>query len=242
MIVTIPGSLGNIHGELEAPKNIPSPPLVILSHGFGGNHVGNQDYARYFNLHGLATYNFDFCGGGLESKSDGSMVDMSVLTEAEDLGNVIDRFKNDNRFSKILLWGASQGGFVSAYVAGKRNDVDGLVLEYPAFIIPDDARNRMQPDGSFLEKDCVLEIEIGRRYSEDAVSVDIYEVISNYTGDVLILHGNRDSIVPLSYSMRALDVFHSAKLFVMTGADHGFLGEMRIDAMRRKTEFLRGTT
>lgn len=42
---------------------------------------------------GFATYNFDFCGGGFGSRSAGTMLEMSVLTEAEDLNAIIDHFK-----------------------------------------------------------------------------------------------------------------------------------------------------
>ena len=46
---------------------------------------------------------------------------------------MIDYFKDDPRFSCIMLWGASQGGFVSAYVSDQRpDDVAAVVLEFPA--------------------------------------------------------------------------------------------------------------
>ena len=56
---------------------------------------------------------------------------------------------------------------------------------------------------------------IGRVYGEDAVSFDIYDVMTAYKGDVLILHGDKDMIVPLSYSERAVEVLENAKLIVM---------------------------
>ena len=237
--IHISGSLGNLYGELQIPGGEGPWPLVIMSHGFGGTHAGHQDYANYFSSRDLATFSFDFCGGGFGSKSDGTMLEMSVLTEAEDLSAVIDHFKGDGRFDRLLLWGASQGGFVSAYVAAKRpEDVAALMLEYPAFVLQDDARARADAGGGFPEVDYVMGIRIGRRYSEDAVSFDVYDVIGGYAGDVLILHGDRDGIVPLRYSQRAAAVYSSAELVVMPGQDHGFEGEARTEAMRREAEFL----
>lgn len=237
--VSIPGSMGNIWGELQLPGAEGRQPLVILSHGFGGTHAGHQDYADFFTARGLATFNFDFCGGGIGSKSDGTMLEMSVLTEAADLDAVIDHFLSDARFSRILLWGASQGGFVSSYVAAHRpGDVAALMLEYPAFVLQDDAKARAAADGTFPETESVMGRRIGRRYSEDAVSFDIYDVIGGYTGDVLILHGDRDGIVPLEYSRRAAGIYRSAELVVMPGQDHGFTGDARAEAMRREAAFL----
>lgn len=236
--VHIQGSLGNIHGELQMPGTEGKVPLVILSHGFGGTLDGNRDYANCFSARGLAVYNFDFCGGGMGSKSDGTMLEMSVLTEAEDLNAVIDHFKADERFSRILLWGASQGGFVSSYVAAHRpEDVAALAMEFPAYVLQDDAKARARADGSFPGTEIVMGMRIGRRYSEDAVSFDMYDVIGGYTGDVLILHGDRDGIVPLEYSRKAAAIYASAELVVMPGQDHGFRGEARAEAMRRETEF-----
>ena len=238
--IIIQGSMGNLYGILQLPGTEAPYPLIILSHGFGGSHAGNQDYADYFTSHGFATFNFDFCGGGFGSKSDGTMLEMSVLTEAEDLNAIIDHFKTGDRFDCIFLWGASQGGFVSSYVAARKpEDVAAMVLEFPAFVLQDDAKGRANADGSFPDTESVMGITIGHRYGEDAVSFDIYDVIGNYKGDVLILHGDRDGIVPLRYSERAVDVYENAELVVMEGQNHGFIGKARTEAMERETAFFR---
>ena len=168
------------------------------------------------------------------------MLEMSVLTEAEDLNVIIDHFKADERFDRIFLWGASQGGFVSSYVAAHRpQDVAAMVLEFPAFVLQDDAKARANPDGTFPETDSVMGIRIGRIYGEDAVSFDIYDVIGGYSGDVLILHGDRDGIVPLRYSQRALEVYPSAELVVMEEQNHGYMGHARAEAKERETVFFK---
>ena len=132
-----------ISGALFIPDRASPVPLVILSHGFGGNRGGVKGYAESFAEHGIAAYIFDFIGGGNHIKSDGKMTEMSVLTEAEDLIVILDNLKADARFKpeQIFLLGESQGGFVSTYVAALRPaDVAGLVLLYPAFVLHDDAR------------------------------------------------------------------------------------------------------
>lgn len=90
---------------------------------------------------GYVVFTYDFCGGGLMSKSDGKFRDMSLETEKRDLLCVMDyvaRLKYVNS-SKLILVGESQGGVVSCMVAAERS-VDKLILLYPALCIPDDAR------------------------------------------------------------------------------------------------------
>ena len=213
----IRGSMGDIYGVLTVPEGKEPVPLIILSHGFGGNHLGQQDYAAYFAKEGFATYNFDFCGGGGNSKSAGSMLEMTVLTEAEDLGAIAEHFKGDARFSCILLW--------------------AVVLEFPAIVLQDDARKRANPDGSFPEQSTVMGWTISHKYNEAAVSFDLYEKIGQYTGPVLILHGDQDSIVPLRYSQKAREIYPQAELVIMPGQGHGFTGESRLSAMKQEAAF-----
>ncbi|MBQ5756789.1 MAG: acetylxylan esterase, partial [Erysipelotrichaceae bacterium] len=59
-------------------------PLIIVSHGLGANYLSLSRYAKVLAGHGFACYLFDFRGGG-GSHSDGTMLEMSVLTEISDL-------------------------------------------------------------------------------------------------------------------------------------------------------------
>lgn len=237
-VIRMEASLGEMYGELTVPEKEGPVPLVILSHGFGGDHTGNRAYADYFVKQGFAVYNLDFCGGGFNSKSAGTMLEMSVLTEAEDLNAAVDYFIADGRFSCVMLWGASQGGFVSGYVAAQRpGDIRALVMEFPAIVLQDNARKDLLPDGTFPETSSVLGVKISRKYNEDAVSFDYYQQIAAYTGPVLILHGDKDPIVPLSYSQKAAEVMENAEFIVYPGQGHGFTGSQRGKAMQAEAEF-----
>ena len=114
-----------------------------------------------------------------------------------------------------------------------------MMLEYPAFVLQDDAKARAGKDGSFPEIEVLMGNTIGRRYSMDAVSFDIYDVLGGYDGDVLILHGDRDRIVPIAYSQRAEAIYAHAQLVVMHGEDHGFVGDARQEAMAREAAFFK---
>ncbi len=234
----------SIYGRLYIPDEKQNPPIVILSHGFGGNLSYTEDYAKSFAQSGFASFAFDFCGGGYGSKSSGKMTEMSVLTEAADLSAVLDYFKNysgkekiDN--TRIFLFGESQGGFVSTYVAANRqNDIAGLIAFYPAYVLQDDSKSRNPNPQSGSETQNIMGMTVGKIYDVDAQSFDIYDVMKNFSKKVLIVHGTADSIVPLSYSERAEKTFPNAKLITIKGANHGFYGSTKENATNYALDFL----
>ena len=155
---------------------------------------------------------------------------------------VIDHFRNDERFDneRIFLMGASQGGFVSTYVAGKRpEDVAGLVALYPAYVIQDDTRERVPDPDNIPDTMRIMGMKVGSIYNRDALSFDIYDVMKEYPKKVLIIHGSDDSIVPYSYSERAKKTFPNAKLIRIEGADHGFRGEDHIYSANLSVQFVK---
>lgn len=69
--------------------------------------------------------------------------------------------------------------------------------------------------------------EIARVTGADILRIeaaDPYAVIGSYKKEVLILHGDNDGIVPISYSRRAVEAYSSARLETFHGAGHGFYG------------------
>ena len=232
-----------IWGELYLPESGEPLPLVIMCHGFGGNHEHMSAYTKAFAGSGFAVYSFDFIGGGYGSRSDGTMKEMSVLTEAADLSAVLDRMKEQPGIDpdSIFLMGGSQGGFVCSYVAGVRpDDVAGLVCLYPAYVLQDNAWKQTPDPDNIPETISLMGVALGGIYNRDAMSFDIYDIIRNYPGKVLIIHGTVDSIAPISYSERAAEVFPDAELIRYEGASHGFRGKDEINSENQSIEFVRG--
>ena len=133
-----------IKGTVFLPKGKTDCPIAVISHGFMANQMFSQIHAQNLAKMGYAAFCFDFCGGTLVGSSDGDSTDMSVLTEVEDLKAVIEFAKSQSYTdeNELVLLGCSQGGFVSAIVAAEmKEEVDALILLYPALCIPDDARS-----------------------------------------------------------------------------------------------------
>ena len=230
-----------IYGELLLPEKEGPLPLVILCHGFGGNYGHMKAYAQAFARKGVAAYSFDFIGGGLGIKSDGTMKEMSVLTEAADLNAVLDQMMALPAIDadRIFLLGASQGGFVSSYVAGTRpDDIAGLIALYPAYVLQDNAWKQTPDPDKIPETITLMGVTLGRIYNADAMSFDIYDIIPNYPGKVLIIHGTADAVAPISYSERAVKVFPDAKLIRYKGANHGFWGQDEINSENQAVSFV----
>ena len=233
-----------IYGKLFLPEETNEPlPLVILSHGLGSDHRIMEPYAEYYAENGFAAFVFDYIGGSEESLSDGSMTEMSVLTEAEDLSCILGSFRGDKRFSAddIFLFGGSQGGFVSAYAAGKHPDeIAGLVLLYPAFNLQEICRRMVSETGEVRDSAVLGEHTVGGIYVRDMLGFDIYEVLQQYPGPVLLFHGTADPYVPLEYTQRAARVLADARTVIIKGAGHGFTGEDRNRVEQESAEFIQG--
>lgn len=212
-------------------------PVAIVSHGFMANQRTVRQYAKELARCGYLSYCFDFCGGCvIHGKSDGKTTEMSVLTEVGDLEAVLGyaRSRDYADPDRILLMGCSQGGFVSALTAAKwGNKISKLVLFYPALCIPDDARAGKMMFATFdpmALPDTIRcgPMKLGKRYVTDVIDMDPYEEIRDYPGDVLLIHGTRDSIVSPDYARKACEAYRSGgqgrsvTLYMIEGGEHGF--------------------
>ncbi len=202
-------------------------PAIIYSHGFGGSYRYGIDYAEEMAKRGYVVYCFDFRGGSPGSRSEGSPLEMTLFTEKDDLLSVVSmvkalEFVDSNN---IFLLGTSQGGAVSAMAAAEIEDeIRGLVLLYPAFVMVDNVKALFNDADDIPSSYFFMWMSVGKEYFSSLLDYDIYGAISDYRKPVLILHGDEDSIVPLSYSEKAVEVYQSAKLKVIENAGHGFYG------------------
>lgn len=205
-----------IYGKLYIPSiKKEKYPLVILSHSAFLTNSSLKSYAYQFAKRGFLAYAFDFCGGSSSSKSDGDMKKMTIFTEVNDLKAVINDLKNRNNVDQnnILLFGTSQGGLVSSLVANDYNDIiNKLILLYPAFNIPDQAKNYSStPFNPF-----------GDDFINILINYDPFEHIGNFKKDVIIFHGTNDTTVDISYSIKASEIYSSCSLIKIDNAGHGF--------------------
>lgn len=210
---------------------------MILCHGFGDDCDGIKRECEHFASIGYAVYSFDFCGGSAPDRggrSDGTDIDMTIRSETEDLLTVFEYVKSlsytDN--DHITFMGFSQGGFISNLAAAKCPDeVENLVLVFPALCIPDHARlgclggGHYDPNVTPEKIECPNGMTLGKQFFYQASYLDPFKEMAAYKGRVLIVHGMEDPVVNYSYSIKASKSFSSAKechLVLIRNAGHGF--------------------
>jgi dienelactone hydrolase len=231
-----------IFGIMYRPQRAAAKiPATILCHGYGVTHANVTQYAEALAKKGIAAYCFDFCGGSESSRSDGSPRDMSVLTEQRDLESVFAMIQKldyvDNE--RIFLQGSSMGGVIAAITgADHKDEIRGMILVYPALKPMEDIARMYKNAEQIPESTQHLWMRVGRRFFADVMNFDVYNYITRYDKDVLIIHGDRDGIVPLAGSQQAIKVYPSAELKIIRGAGHGFSGNAAQQAIEYMLEYI----
>ncbi len=230
-----------IYGKLYAPVGTGDFPAIILAHGFNGIADDFVNECRYYAKNGYIAYAYDFCGGSGRSRSTGKTTDMTIFTEKQDVLDVFDFIYNMDGVDKerVYLFGGSQGGLVTALAAEERvEQVKAMALYFPAFNIPNDWRN-MYPNPENLGATIDFwGLTLGKEFVVSMHEFDPFENIGSFNKNVYILHGDKDNIVALSNSQKAVDIYPNASLRVMPGEGHGFTPASGKIAMEEVLKFM----
>lgn len=65
-------------------------------------------------------------------------------------------------------------------------------------------------------------LNLNGNYIRVAQTAHEEDEIERYTGQVLIVQGDADDVVPLAYAQRAVELYANAKLTIIPGVTHGF--------------------
>ncbi|OYD60970.1 alpha/beta hydrolase family protein [Rhodococcus sp. OK302] len=128
--VTIPGPDGDLAGILTLPDEGAARGLVVMVHGDGPVEATQGGlYAPWFEGAadaGFATLSWSKPGIG---GSDGDWLSQSMDDRAAEVSAVLDwaQRSDDVPTDTIVLWGASQAGWVLPKITSAREDIDGVV-------------------------------------------------------------------------------------------------------------------
>lgn len=128
--VEIPVAGGTLSGVLTTPKSGQARGVVVMVHGDGPvDATQNGLYDPWFDgaaASGYATLSWSKPGVG---GSDGDWLAQSLPDRAAEVSSAIDwaKAQPDVPTSKIVLWGASQAGWVIPELVADRDDIDGVV-------------------------------------------------------------------------------------------------------------------
>ena len=228
------GPQGGLAMELTLPDDFNEDtdkcPMVILMHGIfsSKNIVPIPALAKALAKEGIASICFDFGG---HWKSEGKMEHMTVGKEIEDALAMWEYAKSLPYVSKIGLLGHSQGGVVASMTAGilasRGESPAALVLIAPGSVIQDACKSGRFFGAEFNPADppeyvkCFGIMKLGRDYILTTQELDIYGTAKAYTGPVRLIHGSKDTIVPMSCSERFVETYtQDAELVVVEGENH----------------------
>ncbi len=228
----IDGSQGKLAARISLPplQMNEKCPIVIFSHGFGGDmsfHLFDP-LLKSLNQTGIGVIRFDFNGCG---QSEGKFEDMTVTNEIDDLINVIAYAQQLSVTKNISLLGHSQGGVVTSMVAGRCGfpQIECEVLLSAAAVLRDDALRGMTHGGHFdpwhlYENSYTVGggKTIGRPYIQSAMTLPIYETAANYSGPALVINGMADVVVPYTYAERYHSVLTNSSIQLIPGEDHSY--------------------
>lgn len=218
------------------PENVDSYPAVILSHGYNGHQTDFATTCEYYANSGIACAALTFCGGSTRDVSGYPTTQMTLFTEREDLMAVFDYVKEDPKVKQdqMFLFGGSQGGLVSALAAAElEEEVRGLILLYPALMIADNWRENFPKVEDIPEVEEFWGLTLGKRFFVDMRDLNVYDVIGNYEGPVLILQGSEDAIATTGTAKKGFECYKNCKMELFMGEPHGFSedGNRRMEAM-----------
>ena len=222
----------NLFGEALIPIGVSGQKFktVIYAHGANSNYKSDMTTLKSLAKSGVACYTFDFYGWTSKSTGpkgakwfkgtpmeDNDAYVNKVLLQVEDLNAVIEKVKTFDFADKdnIYLLGSSMGGVTVATCAATHSgDIKGIILQYPAIFLNEQAYE-----------------------SEAEYNVD------NYKNPVLILQGNNDKIVPDRYSTELCNYYNSenkehCKMIMYDGQPHVFTGKYKVIAAKDIFNFI----
>ncbi|MBR5070057.1 MAG: alpha/beta fold hydrolase [Bacteroidales bacterium] len=216
----------NIFGIISKPRYTGErQPLAIVSHGFNANYHTGRPYFETLNALGYQVYTFDFPSGSISSRSDNNTMNMSVLDEVNDVKAIVRYFQQqpDVDPNHIVLIGESQGGLVSSLVAADMpSDISAAILVFPALCIPDNWNKRYPDVAQIPDTTKMWNVSLGRRFFLELRDLDVFKPMKKFKNPVLIVQGDKDPVVSMADSKRALKTYRNARLHVIPGAGHGF--------------------
>ena len=232
-------------GERAVPAVVTLPagegpfPAVVMNHGHGGSkdeNVGFVGVARALAQAGFATIRMDFpgCGDSEASFTENTLSNMMADSNAG-LAYLMDNYSIDA--DRLGILGYSMGGRLALeLLSGKDNPYKAAVLlsaaanpgeEAIAGVVGpdttiDEAKAIAKEKGSFdYTTQYGQELSLSEGWFDDML-VDPLADIANYTGPMLVLHGDQDTVVTDATNKLIVAAYPAAQEIVVPDADHGY--------------------
>lgn len=215
-----------LFGVLTMPKYITNLPSVIMCHGFAKTKSERKfvELSRFLADKGTASLRFDFSGQG---DSEGDFSKVSAKKEVGDLAaafNFIAKQRRTNS-SRVAVIAHSFGVLPAVLFQAQFQKFNTLILLAPAL-------QQKELIGRWYDKEQLalwqnqgyLDTPKGKidfQYWQEAQAINWQKAISKVAIPILIIHGQKDSDVPLKCSRELLQNLKTEnKLEIIEMADH----------------------
>jgi hypothetical protein len=196
------------------PANGPALGTVLQLHGNAENISTHFTSLAWMPARGFNVFIFDYRGyGGSEGSPslEGAQMDIDAAMEALLARGDIDK-------SRIVMYGQSLGGALAAYYVAhspRRNQLRALILESAFSDYIDIVREKFTDHWFTWPFQWIPLLSVDDRFSPLPGMANISPL------PLLILHGDRDLVVPMHHSQRLYDAAREPKqLWIVPGAGH----------------------
>lgn len=203
--------------------------VVLLVHGYGGNHRHMAKYVKLFERKGYDILAIDMRSHG---ESEGRDITMGQK-ESEDLKLWIEKLLQLKNHYKIVLFGVSLGASSVCLAAGEQlpsNVV--LAIEDSGFDNADKELKFMFLQHKIMSKLCYnIFYNYTKKSQElDLKKVDVTSKIKNSRLPILFIHGDSDKIVPTEMVYNLSSQVPDNKKDIYIGKDSGHVGSYKNNA------------
>jgi pimeloyl-ACP methyl ester carboxylesterase len=210
---------------------------AVLVHGGGVTREEGGFFTRLADglaEAGVASLRFDLRGHG---QSEGRMEELTLAAVLNDIRVALAQVREATGAASVSLLGASFGGGICAYYAAKRPaEVERLVLLNPQF----NYKRRTIDNTPFWEDDHLKpeaaaqldahgyiafnpNLRHGRAIFHEVFWFDLDSAIPQIQAPTLLVHGTKDTLVPIESTLEALPRFTAEhRLVTVEGSQHGF--------------------
>ncbi|WP_214317017.1 alpha/beta hydrolase [Nonomuraea sediminis] len=226
----------NLAGTLVTPAEPPSH-AVVLVHGGGVTREEGGFFTRLaagLGDSGLASLRFDLRGHG---ESEGRQEELTLSAILNDIRVALRYVSDATGAADLSLLGTSFTGGITAYYAAKCSDeISRLVLLNPRLnykertidsrpfwqndYLTDEAAAQLRAQGYLFHS---ATLKHGRAIYNEVFWLRPHEVLGEVAAPTLLVHGTKDTFVPVEASRAAVPQFRApCQLVEIEGAQHGF--------------------
>jgi uncharacterized protein len=196
-----------LHGWFFPARTQPVKGTFVQFHGNAENLSTHFRSLIWVIDHGYHLFTFDYRGYG---RSEGQVSVEGAVDDARAAIARARRFPMPEAGTRLVLYGQSLGGTLLLYVAGSMEDRDGIAVvvadssfgSYQAI-----AREKLADHWLTFILQPLTYVLISDRYAPERVLAKISPI------PLLVIHGDKDQIVPIHYGQRIYDLAEAPKWF-----------------------------